>query len=158
MWQCFLRPRAVLNTCIDWYIFPRCVNSNFETVIHLVNCAVAAHARMLDSSKAFDSVNLLPLYKNLHHRSMCPLFTYFFHGYYNIVDIIVNIVIINIITIIMKQHATIYSLRLMQTNNLDTLQILFIDKTTRDNRMEPCGNKEKERSSKEGNTLLYCPS
>ena len=51
-----------------------CVSSIFETANHYVSSAGAAHVCMLDASKAFDKVNLLTLFRQLHNRSMCPLF------------------------------------------------------------------------------------
>ena len=61
-----------------------CVSSIFETANYYVSSAGAAHVCMLDTSKAFDRVILLTLFRKLHNGSMCPLFLRFLiHSYCN---------------------------------------------------------------------------
>ena len=61
-----------------------CVNSANETVNYYINKSGKVYICTLDASKAFDSVNLLTLFKKLFERNMCPLFLRFLiHSYCN---------------------------------------------------------------------------
>ena len=51
-----------------------CVYSVNEAVNYYINNSYKIYARKLDASKAFDSVNLLTLFKKIFERNMRPLF------------------------------------------------------------------------------------
>ena len=55
-----------------------CVNSVNKTVNYYINNSGKVYVCTSDASKAFDSVNLLTLFKKLFERNMCPLFLRFF--------------------------------------------------------------------------------